>query len=255
MGGAMLRGWLAKGLDPKVVRVLDPALDPETRGLCEDRGIGLDAPTSPPDVLVLAIKPQTFAKDPGGFGSLAGRQTLVVSVLAGKTIANVRSGLPNAGAIVRAMPNLPAAIGRGASGLSGEIERLTPHHREIANTLLESVGIVHWLDEPLLDAVTAVSGSGPAYVFLLTECLAEAGSRAGLPVPVAFDLARATVEGAAALMSAEPGREPSALREAVTSPGGTTAAALDVLRGSDGLEALMVKAVEAARKRAEELAT
>jgi pyrroline-5-carboxylate reductase len=177
----------------------------------------------------------------------------VVSILAGQTLANLRAGLPHAGAIVRAMPNLPASVGRGMTSLAGERD-LPPVHRAIAQTLLGAVGQVEWLDEALIDAVTAVSGSGPAYVFLLAECLAEAGEAAGLPKDVAARLARATIEGAGELMVTQPDISPAALREAVTSPGGTTAAALDILRAHDGLAPLLVKAVAAAKARAQALA-
>lgn len=253
MGGSLLRGWLAGGLEPTAVHVLDPHLDAEMAAFCRERGIGLDQPATPPDTLVLAIKPQTFSAAPGAFVPLARPETLVVSILAGQTLANLRAGLPSAGAIVRAMPNLPVAVGRGASGLAGE-PGLSQERREIAETLLGAVGLVEWLDESLIDSVTAVSGSGPAYVFLLAECLAAAGIAAGLPPEVAARLARATVEGAGALMASQPDRSPTQLREAVTSPGGTTAAALDVLRGQGGLAPLMEQAVLAARKRAAALA-
>jgi pyrroline-5-carboxylate reductase len=254
MGGALLRGWLTGGLAPSAVHVLDPHLDPDTRHFCTAQGVDLTAPAAPPEALVLAIKPQTFSNAPGAFADLAGPETLVVSILAGQTLANLRAGLPDAGAIVRAMPNLPAAIGRGASGLAGEPGRLSPHQTAIGSTLMEAAGTVEWLDESLIDAVTAVSGSGPAYVFLLAECLAEAGVAAGLPADVAMRLARATVEGAGALMASQPERSPTSLREAVTSPGGTTAAALDLLRADDGLSPLMIRAVAAAKRRAADLA-
>ena len=253
MGGALLRGWLDGGLAPAAVVVVDPKLDDEMRAFCVTRGIGLAAPETPPEVLVLAIKPQTFAEDPGAFAALAGPGTLVVSILAGKTLANLRAGLPDAGAIVRAMPNLPASVGRGATGLAAE-PGLSAERHAIAQTLLAASGLVEWLDENLIDAVTGVSGSGPAYVFLLAECLAEAGVAAGLPADVALRLARATVEGAGELMARKPELTPTQLREAVTSPGGTTAAALDVLRAPTGLAPLMATAVAAAKRRAGELA-
>ena len=254
MGGALLRGWLASGLAPDVVCVVDPHLDPETEAFCRDHGVRVAVTAGPPDALVLAVKPQTFAADPDVFAVLAGPGTLVVSILAGKTLADLRGGLPAAGVIVRAMPNLPAAVGRGATGVAAEAS-LKPDRRAVAAALLEAVGHVEWLDESLIDAVTAVSGSGPAYVFLLAECLAEAGVAAGLPADIAGRLARATVEGAGALMVDRPEFTPTALREAVTSPGGTTAAALNVLRGTDGLAPLMAKAVAAAKRRAGELAS
>lgn len=250
MGGAMLRGWLAGGLSPEAVRILDPHLSEAARAGWRAHGITDGPPQIPPEVLVLAVKPQGLAEAAPGLAAFTGKETLVVSILAGKTLASLRAALPDAGAIVRAMPNLPAAIGRGATGAAGEA-RVSSAQRATATTLLEAVGVVEWLDESLIDAVTAVSGSGPAYVFHLTERLAEAGVAAGLPSDVATRLARATVEGAAALMAAEPDRAPAALREAVTSPGGTTAAALEVLAD---LGPLMRQAVLAAKRRAGELA-
>jgi pyrroline-5-carboxylate reductase len=185
---------------------------------------------------------------------LIGPQTLLVSILAGKTIENLRSRLPGARAIVRAMPNLPASVGRGATGAAASPE-VAPEQRLMADVLLRSVGIVEWLpSEDLVDAVTAVSGSGPAYVFHLAECLAEAGVAAGLPREIALRLARATVTGAGELLfrSELPA---SRLRENVTSPGGTTAAALQILMANPGgLEDLMKSAVAAAKRRARELA-
>ena len=253
MGGSLLRGWLAGGLAPAAIRVLDPNLDAETATFCRQRGVSVEAPASAPEALVLAIKPQTFAAAPGAWARLAGPETLVVSILAGTTLANLRTGLPDTGAIVRAMPNLPAAVGLAASGVAAEAS-LSEERRAVAQALLGAVGLVEWLDESLIDAVTAVSGSGPAYVFLLAECLAAAGAAAGLPPDVAARLARATVEGAGALMASQPDRTPTQLREAVTSPGGTTAAALKVLRAGNGLGPLMATAVAAAKDRAGELA-
>ncbi len=253
MGGALLRGWLAAGLPPDGIHVLDPHLDDETTTFCHECGIAVDMPTEAPEALVLAIKPQIFDEAPGVLAPLARPATLVVSILAGKTLADLRAGLPNAGAIVRAMPNLPAVVGQGTSALAGE-HGLSQERRAVAQTMLEAVGHVEWLDESLIDAVTAVSGSGPAYVFLLTECLAEAGIAAGLPPEIAVRLARATVQGAGMLMARQPDRTPEQLREAVTSPGGTTAAALDILRAGDGLGFLMTRAVAAAKKRASDLA-
>lgn len=253
MGGALLRRWIEKGLPPSAIRVFDPQPDSATSAYCQAKGVDLGRPAQPPDALVLAVKPQTFSADPDSFASLTNGGTLVISILAGKTLSNLRAALPDAGTIVRAMPNLAASVGRGATGLSAE-PQISSEQKRVAHTLLEAVGHVEWLDENLIDAVTAVSGSGPAYVFYLTECLAEAGVAAGLPQDVAARLARATVEGAAALMAAEPDRSPAALREAVTSPGGTTAAALAMLGGGEGLARLMTMAVDAAKRRASELA-
>ena len=252
MGEALLRGWLAEGLTALAINVVDPHLDERTLAFCHDAGVGLGAPPEPAPALVLAVKPQTFGG--AGFAPLAGPGTLVVSIMAGTTLATLRAGLPRAGAIVRAMPNLPAAVGRGTTALVAE-PGVSAEHRAVAETLLGAVGRVEWLAEAAIDAVTAVSGSGPAYVFLLAECLAEAGIAAGLPPEVADRLARATIEGAGELMARQPERTPAQLREAVTSPGGTTAAALAVLRAPDGMQPLLTAAVAAARKRAGELAS
>lgn len=261
MGGALLRGWLAGGLAPSIVRIADPYIDKVTTDFWRSQQVIVETifstpspPTTPPDVLVLAMKPQSFSEAPDYYAPLAGPETLVVSILAGKTLADLRAGLPDAGAIIRAMPNLPVSVGRGVSGLSGEPGKLTPRHKAVATTLMEAVGLAEWIDESLIDALTAVSGSGPAYVFLLAESLAEAGVAAGLPADVATRLARATVEGSAALMQAQPDVPAAKLRENVTSPGGTTAEALAILRAPDGLTPLMERAIAAAKRRAGELA-
>ncbi|GBU19061.1 MULTISPECIES: pyrroline-5-carboxylate reductase [Methylobacterium] len=254
MGGAMLSGWLAGGLDPSRTGVIDPAPSAEIERLCAERGVALN-PASPsaPEALVLAIKPQGLEAAAPALAPLAGSGTLVVSVLAGKTVANLQQRLPEAGAVVRAMPNLPASIGRGATGAFAG-ETVTGRQRAAAEALLSATGLVEWVaDEALIDAVTALSGSGPAYVFLLAEAMAQAGIRSGLPPETAERLARATVAGAGALLDA--GSEPAeTLRRNVTSPGGTTAAALAVLMRENGLPALLDEAMNAARKRAAELA-
>ena len=180
-------------------------------------------------------------------------KTLVLSILAGKTIKNIIDRLPRARAVVRAMPNLAAAIGKGVTGAVANAA-VTPAQRQMADALLKAVGAVEWLpDESLIDALTTISGSGPAYVFYLAECLADAGRAAGLPAEMAERLARATVEGAGALLAAAADQSPASLRESVTSRGGVTAAALEVLMGKDGLKPLLEKAVLAAKKRAGEL--
>lgn len=257
MGGAMLEGWLALGLEGSRIAVLDPNPSLALGALCGAAGIRLNPPVAAltaPDVLVLAVKPQSFAAASGSVVALVGEATLVLSIMAGKTIADIGARLPRARAIVRAMPNLPASIRRGITAAAANAA-VTPPTRARADALLSAVGKVEWLDhEALIDAVTAVSGSGPAYVFYLVECLAAAGAAAGLPTDLALRLARATVEGAGELMAADPASAPSRLRENVTSPGGTTAAALSVLMGDDGLEKLMTEAVAAAKRRAEELA-
>lgn len=252
MGGAMLASWLERGLDPGATTIIDPMPSGEIAALCAARGLHLNpARSNPPSVVVLAIKPQGLDAAAAGLGPLIGSDTLLVSILAGKTIADLKSRLP-AAAVVRAMPNLPASIGRGATGAVASSE-VSERQRATADALLRASGHVEWLDrEDAIDAVTALSGSGPAYVFLLAETLTEAGIAAGLAPDVAARLARATVAGAGALLDASP-VEAAELRRNVTSPGGTTAAALDVLMRADGLAPLMREAVEAARRRAAEL--
>lgn len=255
MGGALLRGWLDLGVAPEHVVVIDPVPGDELQALCAQKGVALNPP--PPhraaDVLVLAVKPQMLDAAAADLAQHIGPQTLVVSIMAGKTIADIASRLPGAAAIVRSMPNTPAAVGRGVTGAVASAAT-SPAQRESAQALLSAVGAVVWLEsEDLIDAVTAVSGSGPAYVFLLVEAMTEAGEKAGLPRDVAARLARATVEGAGELMHREPETAPAQLRVNVTSPGGTTAAALEVLMGADGLAALMTRAIAAAKRRAQEL--
>ncbi|MEH3120138.1 MAG: pyrroline-5-carboxylate reductase [Methylorubrum populi] len=253
MGAALLRGWLAGGLDPAAVTVVDPQPSPEVDGLCAERGLRLNPrDAAPAGALVLGIKPQVLDAAAATLEGWIGPDTLVVSILAGKTIADLKRRLPAARAVVRVMPNLPASIGRGATGAVGSPE-VGPRARAGAQALLDSSGLVAWLDdERLIDAVTAVSGSGPAYVFLLAEALAEAGVAAGLPPVLSAQLARATVAGAGALLDSD-AREAGRLRRDVTSPGGTTAAALAVLMRQGGLPALMTEAVAEARRRAGEL--
>ncbi len=255
MGGAMLQGWLALGLAPASVAVLDPFAAPELIDLCAARGVALNPPMASlaaPQVLVLAIKPQMLDQAAPDIAPLVGQGTLVLSIMAGKTMGDIAARLP-ASAIARAMPNTPAAVGRGVTGVAASAG-VTPAQRAMADGLLRAIGAVEWVaDENLIDAVTAVSGSGPAYVFHLVEALASAGEKAGLPADIALRLARATVEGSGELMFREPDISAAQLRKNVTSPGGTTAAALDVLMAPDGLSALMERAVAAAKRRAGEL--
>jgi pyrroline-5-carboxylate reductase len=222
---------------------------------CDQHDIGLNPSVGSfgaPEVLVLGIKPQMLDEAATDLAPLAGPDTLVLSILAGKTIADLRARLPDAGAVVRAMPNLPASVQRGITGCAASADA-TAAQRATTDALLSGIGHVEWLpSEDLIDAVTAVSGSGPAYVFYLAECLARAGAALGLPQDMAERLARATVEGAGELMHRSD-LAPGTLRENVTSPGGTTAAALAVLMAGDGLDPLMRDAVAAARRRAGEL--
>lgn len=257
MGGAMLRGWLALGLEGGCMSVLDPNPSAEIAALAAGAGVRLNPPSSAvtaPDVLVLAVKPQVFETAASSVVALVGEATLVLSIMAGKTRADIAAQLPKAGAILRAMPNLPASVGRGITAVAAN-DAVPPRARALAETLLSAVGKVEWLDhEGLIDAVTAVSGSGPAYVFYLVECLAAAGAAAGLDADLARRLARATVEGAGELMVRNPATAPGQLRQDVTSPGGTTEAALAVLMRPEGLERLIIDAVAAAQRRAGELA-
>jgi len=254
MGGALLRAWLDRGYDPRKIDVIEPHPSPELIELAQAKGFALRAPSRPPGILVLAIKPQALDEAAASLASFASPNTLVVSILAGKTIANISAKLPQARAIVRAMPNLPAAVGRGITALAANAAA-TPGQRAAAEALLAAAGGVEWLaSEELIDAVAAVSGSGPAYVFYLAEALASAGSSVGLPASIAARLARATVEGAGELLFQSREKSPAELRENVTSRGGTTAAALEVLMAQDGLKPLIERAVKAAKQRAEALA-
>ena len=255
MGGAMVRGWLALGIPGAAITAVDPFMSAEMKALAAQTGLRLaENPNGivAPDVLVLAIKPQMLDTAAADFAALVGPDTLVLSIMAGKTIADIAARLP-ATAIVRCMPNTPAAVGRGVTGAAANAA-VSPAQRATASALLTAIGQAAWLDsEDLIDAVTAVSGSGPAYVFYLVECMAKAGEAIGLPADLAMQLARATVEGSGELMFREPQTAAAQLRVNVTSPGGTTAAALGVLMAEDGLAPLMTKAIGAAKRRAGEL--
>lgn len=256
MGGALLAGWLEKGLAPGQVTVLDPMDLPD--GLA-DKGIrhlaqGSALPDdSRFDVVVLAVKPQQMEKLLPELSGLAGTGCVFLSIAAGKTLDFFAAHLGEGAAVVRAMPNTPAAIGRGISVLCASAT-VGSAQKDLAAELMAAAGPVEWIaDEALMDAVTAVSGSGPAYVFLLMECLAKAGVAAGLPDDLAARLAQETVSGAGEL-ARRAGEDPAILRRNVTSPGGTTAAALDVLMAEDGLQPLLDRAVAAAAARGRELA-
>jgi pyrroline-5-carboxylate reductase len=254
MGGAMLQGWLGLGLDPAKVVVLEPQPSAEMAA-AQAQGLRLNptaAKAAPAATVVLAIKPQTAPEAMPALAPWVGAGTLVVSIMAGRTLGFLAGSLPTGAALVRSMPNTPAAIGRGITvAVAGA--GVTPGQRETAHRLLAATGGVEWVeDEALLDAVTAVSGSGPAYVFLLAESLARAGVAAGLPAPLAARLARETVAGSGELLHRS-ALNAAALRENVTSPAGTTAAALGVLMAPDGLDRLMQAAIAAATKRSREL--
>lgn len=253
MGGAMLSGWLDGGLDAKRVTIIEPYPSDDTRGFVA-RGVHLNPEIKSigtANVLVLAVKPQMFRDAGPQLKPLVGASTLVVSIMAGTTIAGITEVC--GGKVIRAMPNTPAAIGRGIT-VAVPANGVTPDQRAVADALLRATGGVEWVDdEALMDAVTAVSGSGPAYVFLLAEELARAGIAAGLPEALATTLARATVSGSGELLRLSD-LDSATLRKNVTSPGGTTAAALEVLMDANGFQPLLTRAVAAATKRSRELA-
>jgi pyrroline-5-carboxylate reductase len=255
MGGAMLAGWLKSGIPGASVIVVDPGPSAAMLALIGDAGAthatnltdGVKA-----GVLFLAVKPQVMEAVLPSLKVAVGPETVVVSVAAGKTLAFLESHLGEA-AMVRAMPNTPAMIGRGVTGAFAN-SRVGKQQRELVHNLLKVSGPVEWVPgETDIDSVTALSGSGPAYVFYLVECMAEAGRKLGLQADLATRLARETVAGAGELLHQSPD-DASRLRQNVTSPGGTTAAALAVLMAENGMQPLFDEALEAARKRAQELA-
>lgn len=254
MGGAMVKGWLAAGISPANLTALDPAPSAAIASFLNEAGVNChsnakDCPV--PDVIVVAVKPQVMGSVLPGLASLVGPETVVVSVAAGTRIAQLAEHYADP-AVVRAMPNTPALVMRGITVGCPNAKVSTTQCGQV-DFLLRANGEVEWIDdEELMDAVTAVSGSGPAYAFFLAECMAEAGIKAGLPEALAQKLARYTVSGAGELMhqASEP---PSVLRENVTSPGGTTAAALSVLMAEDGMKPLFEHAIRAARDRGREL--
>lgn len=255
MGGAMLSGWLKSGVKGADLLVIDPGPPPAMAKLIADNGV--THATSAPEgveaaVIFIAVKPQVMETVLPPLKPLVGPGTVIVSVAAGKTLAFIENHL-GAAATVRAMPNTPAMIGRGVTGAFANA-RVSEAQRGQVHDLLKVSGPVEWVEtEGDIDAVTAVSGSGPAYVFYLVECMAEAGRKAGLKADLAMRLARETVAGAGELLHQSPD-DASRLRQNVTSPGGTTAAALAVLMADDGMQPLFDKAIAAARQRAEELA-
>jgi pyrroline-5-carboxylate reductase len=253
MGGALLEGWLRAGLDPANIAVIEPQPSPQVCALA-DRGMRLnpDAARIKAAAVVIAVKPQLAAAVLPAVAPMTVANTVVVSIMAGRTLRFLAETINVRRPLVRAMPNTPAAIGRGitvAVALNADEAQ-----RRLAHRLLAATGTVEWIeDEALMDAVTAVSGSGPAYVFLLAEALTEAAVAAGLPPPLAQRLVRETIAGSGTLLQGAT-VDAATLRRNVTSPGGTTAAALEVLMGENGLETLLRKAVAAAAARSRELA-
>jgi len=257
MGGALLRGWLARGVDPKLVS----AVDINPAGLDDIRAQGVRIVTNAADLagdlkpalLLLAVKPQFMDDALPGFQRYVGPDATFLSIAAGKTLAYFKQRLGQDAEIVRSMPNTPAAVGRGITAIYRD-PKVRKDRLDLCGELLRAVGKVEWVDdEDLLNAVTAVSGGGPAYTFLLIECLAEAARAAGLPADLAMRLARETVSGAGELarLSEESAAQ---LRQNVTSPKGTTLEALNVLMAPDGLQPMMTKAIAAATRRSRELA-
>ena len=253
MGGAMLDGWLSRGLGPADVVVAEPveALRPKKPGL---RAVASTSEISEtPDIVVLAVKPQTMDAVLPDLRRFAEAGSVFLSIAAGKTLKYFASHLGAAAKVVRSMPNTPAAVRQGIS-VACAAKGVSPAEKQRCQQLLEAVGQALWVeDEALLDPVTALSGSGPAYVFLLVEAMAAAGAKLGLSADMAMQLARATVAGSGELLrqSGEPAEQ---LRVNVTSPGGTTAEALKVLMAADGIQPVFDKALAAASRRSRELA-
>ncbi len=257
MGGALLAGWLAQGLSGASVQVIEPSPSPELTALAADSGFtvvnALDGITTTPKAMLLAIKPQMMAYVLPPVATRFGEAPLYVSIAAGTGIDTFEALLGANARIVRVMPNTPSAVAKGASALFANTHA-TAHDKDLSAALLDAVGITVWLEaEAQMDAVTGVSGSGPAYVFHLIEALAQGGIAEGLAPDLAMTLARQTVIGAAALADAS-GESAETLRKNVTSPGGTTAAALEVLMHTEsGFPALMTKSVCAATERSRQL--
>ncbi|MEJ0028288.1 MAG: pyrroline-5-carboxylate reductase [Rhizomicrobium sp.] len=255
MGSALLKGWSARGLGPVIA--VEPSPSPALKTLAKKNRIALFASVAQLDTVraracVVALKPQVLKTEAAALVPLARSGALMISIAAGTTMGAMRKAWGPRTRIVRAMPNTPGAIGRGITALCAA-KGVTAQDKALARSLLSALGETMWVTrESDMDTVTAVSGSGPAYVFLLVESLADAARAEGLPRALAENLARATVAGSGALLDADPSA-PEALRRAVTSPGGTTEAALEVLMAKNGLAPLMRKAIAAARKRAREL--
>lgn len=255
MGGAMLEGWLAGGLPGSAVTIRDPGPPPRIAALIETHAIALNPDTSAykPDIAIIAVKPQMIDAVLPGVVPHVGPNTVIVSVVAGPALSRLEAFFGERQPVVRVMPNTPASVGRGMSVVCANAH-VTPDQIRVARQLMSAIGEVAEIsDEALMDAVTGVSGSGPAYVFLMAEVLAAAGEKAGLPPELAAQLARQTVAGAGELLYRSE-LDPATLRKNVTSPNGTTAAALAVLMDDPGMAALFERAVEAAAKRSRELA-
>jgi len=257
MGGSLLSGWLDSGVAAAGVHVVEPGSGADVFSDVASISLHASLETMPevdPEVVVFAIKPQQADEAVPDYQRFARPDTLFLSIAAGKTIAFFEERLGMGAAVVRAMPNTPAAIGQGISVACPNVNT-EENQRAMALTLLEAVGEAFMVeDEALLDAVTAVSGGGPAYVFLLMEAMTEAGIKAGLPTDLAARLSLVTVAGAGQL-ALHSNDSPSVLRQNVTSPGGTTLEALNVLMSEGrGIQDLIIEAIAAATRRSKELA-
>jgi pyrroline-5-carboxylate reductase len=257
MGGAMLEGWLKSGVDPKKFVVLDPFAADDMKALLSRYKVSLNPAVSSigsVEVVLIAVKPQMMEEVLPLIVALGASKPLILSVAAGKTIASFERHFGKTAAIIRTIPNTPASIGRGITAMSANLN-VSAKQLQLAKELLSAIGEVVTVDrEELIDCVTAVSGSGPAYIFYVTECLAAAAEKLGLPPALAMQLARATVAGSGELMRVS-GIDAATLRQNVTSPNGTTHAALQVLMAEGGLQPLFDKAVKAAADRSKELAS
>lgn len=258
MGSAMLEGWLEQGIPAQNITLVEPNMDLAKSlagkyGVWAATGVNDLSTRFSADVVVLAVKPQVMEIVLPPYKKLVDQNPVFLSIAAGKTLQNFQDILGPDAAVVRAMPNTPASVGRGIT-VGCPNENVTDKQKALCDKLLSAVGLVEWVDnEADMDAVTAVSGSGPAYIFLLAEAMGYAGRMAGLNPEMSDRLARATVAGAGELLH-QSNEAASTLRENVTSPGGTTAAALEVLMGENGMKELMTKAIDAATKRSRELA-
>jgi len=251
MGQALVRGWLAKGRAASSIRVVDPAA--ATHAVARELGVAVEDDVAAADVVLLAVKPNQLQDVLPRCGAAARAGAVFLSIVAGKTLAEIGKGLGADAAAVRAMPNTPAAIGQGITALVANAA-VSRAQRALCGELLAAVGSIAWLDEERhMDAVTAVSGSGPAYVFLMIECLEQAAIELGLGAALAKQLALATVAGSGAY-AANSSEGAAELRRRVTSPKGTTQAALDVLMAEPGLRELLARATRAAAERSRELA-
>ncbi len=257
MGGAMLSGWIERGADPGDIAVIEPHVE-SAAAAREAYGVTVmedpsELPDAPPAVVVFAVKPQILPDMASDYAPVAAGGAVALSIAAGRPIGFFEGALGTGAAVVRSMPNTPAAVGRGITAACAN-PNVSEAQRALCQRLLTAIGEVVWVeDESLIDAVTAVSGSGPAYVFLLIECMTEAGIAEGLPPDIAARLARATVAGSGELARLSD-EDAAQLRINVTSPGGTTEAALGVLMADDGMAALMKRAIAAAARRSRELA-